>query len=82
MEVVGNLVVIGVYDVSAEVGDVIGPAAAAVGLFAKRRPILTSADFEAFSTNLKKNLQNTLVRALNTVSVSIERHSQLEQHIK
>ena len=55
MEVIGNLVVVGVYDTSAT-GDV--AAAAAVGLFAKRRPIFTSADFEAFSTNLKKNFEN------------------------
>ena len=50
MEVISNLVVISVYDASAT-GDVVA-AAAAVGLFAKRRPIFTSADFEAFSTNL------------------------------
>jgi len=48
VEVVGHLVVVGVNDVSAA-GDVI--AAAAVGLFAKRRPLFTIANF-VFSTNL------------------------------
>ena len=56
MEVVGHLVVVGVGldPVAAGAHGVAGVVtAAAVGLFAKRRPILTSTDFEAFSTNLK-----------------------------
>ena len=35
-------------------GLVVGAVAAAIGLFAKRRPILTRRNFDELSTNLKK----------------------------
>ena len=67
MEVIGNLVVVGVYDASAT-GDV--AAAAAVGLFAKRRPIFTSADFEAFSTNLEWQKKKKVIKIVDLLHVS------------
>ena len=61
MEVVGHLVVVGVD----RCWHLTGVAtAAAVGLFAKRRPLFTSADFEAFSTNLKINKKNYISQGL------------------
>ena len=36
------------------VASLVVDVAAAVGLFAKRRPLLTGADFETVSTNLEK----------------------------